>query len=99
MPMTSLTMAALFVSVATSYAGGQAAVYRTDLDGSGFTRCSEGLPRWFSTNVNTGCLAASGDLAVIGDANGMVYRSDDGGATWEVLAADMPEVTCVALES
>jgi len=89
----------VLVSVATSFAGGKAAVYRTDLDGSVFTRCAEGLPGWFSSNVNTGCLAASGDLAVIGDANGTVYRSDDAGATWKVLAADLPEVTCVALGS
>ncbi|HAX81748.1 MAG TPA: hypothetical protein DCY40_04180 [Actinobacteria bacterium] len=85
----------VFVSVATSFAGGNAAVYRTDLAGSSFTRCSDGLPRWFSSNVNTGCLAVSGGLAVIGDANGVVYRSDDGGGTWAVLADGLPEVTCV----
>jgi len=72
-------------------------VYRADLGVSGFTRCSDGLPKWFSTNVNTGCLALVGDEAVIGDENGTVYRSADGGDTWAIEADDLPEITCVAV--
>ena len=87
----------VLISVATSYAGDRAAVYRADLGVSGFTRCSDGLPKWFSTNVNTGCLALVGDEAVIGDENGTVYRSADGGDTWAIEADDLPEITCVAV--
>lgn len=87
----------VLVSVATSYAGGKAAVYRTDLVVSAFTRCSDGLPKWFSTNVNTGCVAIDGDTAVIGDEDGTVYHSVDSGETWSVLADDIPEITFVAI--
>lgn len=86
----------VLVSVANSFAGERAAVYRTDLAGSEFERCQTGLPRWFSTNVNTGCLAARGGVAVIGDENGTVYVSEDFGEHWEVAAEGLHEVTCVA---
>lgn len=89
----------VLVSVATSFAGRKAAVYRTDLGGGPLLRCRQGLPEQFSTNVNTACLAAADGVAVIGDEAGVVYRSEDGGETWEVLAADLPEITCVALGS
>ncbi len=87
----------VLVSVATSFAGGRAAVYRTDLEVSGFTRCSNGLPKWFSTNVNTGCVAIDGETALIGDENGTVYQSVDGGDTWSVATDDLPEITFVAV--
>lgn len=87
----------VFVSVATSYAGRKAAVYRTGLDGAPLVRCEDGLPEWFSTNVNTGCLAAANGIAVIGDEAGVVYVSDDGGRKWKVAADGLPEITCVAL--
>ncbi len=87
----------VFVSASGSNRGEKAAVYRTDLTGARLERCVGGLPEWFSTNVDTGCLQAAGDTVVIGDAGGVVYQSDDGGGTWFVAAKGLPSVRCVAL--
>lgn len=87
----------VFVSASRSNRGEQAAVYRTDLTGAAFERCGEGLPEWFSTNVNTGCLATEGDLVIIGDTDGAVYRSVDGGEKWDVAADGLPGVTWVTI--
>lgn len=87
----------VYVSTSRSNRGENAAVYRTDLTGSHLERCESGLPEWFSTNINTGCLQASGDLVLIGDADGTVYRSDDAGKQWVVVAEGLPGVRCVGL--
>lgn len=88
----------IYISVARGSRGNEAAVYRTDTGGTDPNRCENGLPAWFSTNVDTGCLAAKGQLVVIGDAAGTVYRSDDAGETWKLAAEALPAVTCVAID-
>jgi photosystem II stability/assembly factor-like uncharacterized protein len=75
----------------------QAAVYRRPLAGGTFERCEDGLPGWFTDNIDTRCLAAHGDEAVFGTADGRVYRSSDAGVTWHQAAADLPRVTAVAM--
>ena len=87
----------LFVSASRGSRGGQAAVYRRPIAGGTFTKCADGLPDWFSTNVDTGCLAASGSLVAAGDPEGSVYVSEDDGATWELAEDGLPGVTCLAL--
>jgi acyl-coenzyme A thioesterase PaaI-like protein len=87
----------VYVSASRSNRGEIAAVYRTDLTGSHLERCESGLPEWFSTNINTGCLQAAGDLVLIGDADGTVYRSNDAGKQWVVAAEGLPSVRCVGL--
>jgi photosystem II stability/assembly factor-like uncharacterized protein len=87
----------VYVSTSRSNRGENAAVYRTDLTGSHLERCESGLPEWFSTNINTGCLQAAGDLVLIGDADGTVYRSNDAGKQWVVAAEGLPGVRCVGL--
>lgn len=87
----------VFVSVSRSNRGEQAAVYRTDLSGAVLERCDKGLPEWFSSNVNTACLQASGDLVVAGDPDGTVYRSADAGEAWSAAADDLPPIRCVAI--
>ena len=87
----------VLLSASTGPGGRQSAIYRRPLDGGSFERCRGGLPEWFSSNVDTGCLAADGAIAVFGTRDGMVYLSEDGGRTWEVAAAGLPEVTCVSL--
>lgn len=88
----------VYVSAATGSQGRQAAVYRGDLAGGAFTRLDGGLPEWFATNINTGCLAASDDSLVIaspGDA--AVWISGDRGDSFEPLETDLPDPTFVAI--
>ncbi|MGH2770830.1 MAG: WD40/YVTN/BNR-like repeat-containing protein, partial [Actinomycetota bacterium] len=88
----------VLVTASTGPRGGQAAVYRRSLDDdAGFQRCRDGLPEWFSSNINTGCLAASGALAAFGTAEGTIFASRDGGETWKLLAQDLPPVRAVTL--
>lgn len=90
----------VYVSASYGPGGQKAAVYRRPLDSLvPFERCQDGLPDWFSTNINTFCLAADGDLGVIGDADGTVYASLDAGATWEKVATGLPAISCIALIS
>ena len=86
----------LLVSASKGPGGSQAAVYRRPVDLSEpFEKCSEGLPEWFPSNINTFGLAAKGSEAVIGSPDGIVYTSDDAGATWSIAAEDLPGVHCV----
>jgi len=76
----------------------QAAVYRKPLDGgSGFERCGNGLPEWFSGNIDSGWLDAREDVAAFGAPDGSVFVSSDGGSTWERAAAGLPAIQCLAL--
>ncbi len=88
----------VFLSASSGSGGGRAALYRRPIGGDGaFERCTAGLPEWFSTNLDTFCLAASGAFVVAGDADGTVYASHDDGATWETAGSGLPGVTCVAV--
>ena len=88
----------LLLSMSRGPSGGEAAVYRRSLTNSmPFERCREGLPAWFDQNIDTHCLAALGDTAVFGTADGTVYNSADAGASWEALMTGLPGVTCVLL--
>jgi hypothetical protein len=87
----------IYVSAARNVRGSQAAVYRADRDGGRLERCRIGLPEWFSTNIDTGCIAADGDTVVVGDTNGTVYRSEDAGTSWAVVTDGLARVNCVVL--
>lgn len=87
----------VIVSASLGSGGRRAALYRRPRDGGRFERCRDGLPEWFSTNLDTFCLQASGELVVAGDADGTVYVSADEGETWETAASALPGVNCVAL--
>jgi hypothetical protein len=74
------------------------AVYRKPLESVGpFQRCEDGLPGWFSDNIDTFCLAGSRSWAAFGTAEGSVYSSSDAGQTWTNEAEGLPAVRCVAL--
>jgi hypothetical protein len=74
----------------------QAAVYRKPLERSEpFERCSEGLPEWFSDNINTLCLAASGSWVTFGTTTGEAFQSADEGWHWKEVAKGLPPVRCV----
>lgn len=82
----------VLVSVSQGPGGGRAAVYRGEaaLDGS-LTRCRDGLPEWFTGNVDTGCLTADGTSVALADAD-RVYRSADAGRSWHLLVEGLPAV-------
>jgi hypothetical protein len=87
----------VLLTVSTGPDGRRAGVYRRPLHGDGpFERALVGLPGSFPGNVDTGCLAADDDLAVLGTFAGRIYASTDQGATWRTVAAG-PPVTCVSL--
>lgn len=86
----------VLVSSSQSERGRQAAVYVLDLGKRPrFEKCEVGLPTWFSDNVDTSCLAAQGDDAVIGDPSGSLYLSRDRGESWELIGKDLPRIRCV----
>jgi hypothetical protein len=91
----------VLVSASTGPGGERAAVYRYRRERPGgagrFERCRDGLPEWLAGNVDTHTLAATPDLAAFGTADGTVFGSTDAGRTWDVLASDLPRITCVAI--
>jgi hypothetical protein len=88
----------VLVTASDSHRGTHAAVYRTaDSLDRHFERCTAGLPDWFQDNIDTHCLAANGNVAAFGTADGSVYTSEDVGSTWAQVAADLPAVRCLVL--
>ena len=88
-----------FISASTGPGSRQGAIYRRLLRDDGpFEKCQAGLPEWFPFNLDTSQLAASGDEAVLGTADGQVFRSSDAGATWELVAAELPPVRTVTIQ-
>ncbi len=86
----------VLVSASTGPGGRRSAIYGRQLGRSKpFARCRHGLPEWFGSNIDTGCLAAAGMTVLFGTDEGQVFRSRDAGAHWEAVAADLPEVRCV----
>src|SRR6266851_3349125 len=67
--------AAILVSASTGPRGGHSAVYRGDVDGRSFERCTQGLPASFEHNIDSLCLDAfpNGSLAAFGTEDGRVF--------------------------
>lgn len=86
---------AVLVSVSRGPGGQEAAVYRW-AEG-GFERCHDGLPEWFSGNVDTACLVADGELAALGTGDGSVFVSTDAGRRWEQAATGLGPVAGLTL--
>ena len=88
----------VLVSASTGPRGKRAAIYRKPLDGRArFERCRAGLPEWFDGNIDTACLAACGRLGVFGTEDGRVFRSHDGGESWDLIAKGLPGVRSVVI--
>ena len=86
----------VLISASTGPHGRRSALYRRALDGATrFERCTDGLPKWFDANIDTGCLAARGSLVVFGTGEGHVYRSVDAGGHWELALKGLAPVTCI----
>jgi hypothetical protein len=86
----------LYLSASRSHRGNEAALFRRPLEDGRFEKCSDGLPEWFSSNINTACVAATGSEVAFGTEDGSVFLSRDSGRTWEEWASDLPPVRCVA---
>ncbi len=88
----------VLVTASTGPRTNHAAVYRKTLDGNkNFERCQRGLPEWFSDNIDTFCLTASGSRVAFGTSEGSAFISSDEGQSWTVAAQDLPPVKSVAL--
>jgi hypothetical protein len=83
---------AVLVSASDGPRGGRAGVYRGDIRGGPFERCTAGLPGWFDDNIDTYCLDAlnDGSFAAFGTSDGRLFGSEDAGSTWSELASDLP---------
>jgi hypothetical protein len=86
----------LFMSASTGPRGGRAAVYRRAPGEDRFDTCAHGLPEWFDRNVDSHHLAASAGLVVFA-GDGVLFVSEDGGASWRADGTEYPEITCVAI--
>ena len=88
----------VLVSASTGPSTNRAAIYRRPLDGGeSFERCSQGLPEWFSDNIDTFCLAESGSYVAFGTSDGSVFLSSDEGQSWTLVVEGLPTVRCVAI--
>jgi hypothetical protein len=87
----------MLVSASQSHTGRQAALYRRPLRGGRFERVTKGVPEWFSDNVDTYCLDAIGDDAVLGTYDGRVFTSTDAGRAWTESLSGAGAISCVAL--
>lgn len=86
----------VLVSASTGPGGKRAALYRGRLgESEKFERCRKGLPEWFGSNIDTGCLTASGVTVAFGTDEGLLFVSTDAGASWERMAKDLPAIRCV----
>jgi hypothetical protein len=88
----------LFMSASTGPRGGRAALYRRAAGEDRFDKCADALPEWFAHNIDSHRLAASAGLVVFG-ADGALFVSEDGGASWRDSGTAYPEITCVAIAS
>jgi hypothetical protein len=82
----------VFMTASQGPFGGRAALYRKPYGGRGFEKIDRGLPEWFDGNIDTGCVTASGSSVAFGTENGDVCLSDDGGDSWEQIAANLGAV-------
>ncbi|MCF6159139.1 MAG: hypothetical protein E3K32_11375 [wastewater metagenome] len=94
----AVTNRTVFVSASTGPSTDRAAIYRGALDENvSLERCWQGLPEWFSDNIDTFCLAASNSCIAFGTSGGFVFISSDKGQRWTVAARDLPPVRCVVI--
>lgn len=71
-----------YVSASTGPRTDDGRLYRCRLGGA-LEPCGGGLPATFPFNLDTGCLTAWAGQVAVGTPDGWVYRSRDGGATFE----------------
>lgn len=88
----------VLVAAAAGPDGENAALFSGKLQSTMLTRCQRGLPESFPGLIDTHCLAATADTAVIGTSDGRVFASHDEGYSWHEEATDLPPVRCVLVK-
>jgi hypothetical protein len=83
----------VLLSASTGPRTRQAALYRGCVGGDDFERCQSGLPQWFTTNIDSGCLVMEKMNAAFGTDDGSVFVSTDAGASWTQAVGKLPPVT------
>lgn len=89
----------VLLSASTGPRTRQAGLYRGSIGGGAFERCQKGLPEWFGSNIDTGCLVLDGLTAAFGTSDGRVFVSDDAGDSWTEAGCGLPPVTAVQLSA
>jgi hypothetical protein len=75
------------VSVSDGPFGNSSAIYRREIGTAGpFERCVNGLPDALAGNVDTACVDARAEHAVLVDQAGAVFASADDATSWFHLA-------------
>ncbi|MGA9160985.1 MAG: hypothetical protein WB297_09010 [Actinomycetota bacterium] len=88
----------VLLSASNGPRGGQAAVYRARLGPQPrLVKCTDGLPEWFEGNIDSGWLVARGPVAAFGTGDGTIFRSDDEGERWSVVAEGLPSIRVLCL--
>ncbi|MUG91151.1 hypothetical protein F7734_00995 [Scytonema sp. UIC 10036] len=84
----------ILMTASTGPRSSKAAIYRRPLNQPGtFEKCEQGLPEWFSNNINTGTLDSSGNFAAFGTSDGQIFLSSDAGLTWQQIAKDLSPIS------
>jgi hypothetical protein len=73
-----------YVTASTGPSSRDGRLYRCAVGGS-LEPCRGGLPESFPYNLDTGCLAARQGEVAVGTRDGQVWRSGDGGRTFEMV--------------
>lgn len=89
----------VLLTASTGPHSSKAAIYRRSLRQDGFEKCQQGLPEWFTDNINTGTLATLGNVAAFGTRDGQVFLSRDCGLTWQQTANNLASIQCLQLIS
>lgn len=75
------------------------AIYRFDLTNPGpFEKVHDGLPEWFTGNINTFCLATGNGSIAFGTRDGEVFTANLDDLAWQQVASDLPPVQTIQIE-
>lgn len=85
----------VLLSASTGPRSNQGRLYTCPLWEDDIEPLTSGLPEWFEGNVNTHCLVVDGSEAYVGHGD-TVWKSEDRGNRWSVLASGLTKVTCLA---
>jgi hypothetical protein len=89
----------ILMSASVGPHGGKAALYRRAIAESGiFEKCQQGLPDWFSDNINTRNLTSLGNRVAFGTSEGQIFLSNNAGLTWQQIDSQLPSINCLSLQ-